>query len=422
MSEELEEDIFCVRCGVASKGREDSPEGEGRGEDSEEGSEEGSEEDRGEGDGEGEDSEGDSGEGEDSKEAGEEEAGHETEKQRRRMGPCADGPSAIGDGEFFPSIEIARETNLEESEEEMLSYPLSEYNLNLTVNPRPNRSSRARADRASGECGSVYEACLDEAVLLGHCARVSVTRGAKKNFDVSACLTWFYRSVHPCVPDMVVGDVMLDYEFALHGRGELSPVYALLSHLAESCRVHCFPVYKLITLSRHRGASAWTRGTEAPFHSQRVRLNTIGAFLCAQDHRLAPLLSRCCFPKPVRPSELGSGSELLPRGDEEELLLLAYSRTLGPVFEFEKVESFPSEVRTSLGDWTFMRLARKSSGVNRYPGTTVVDGYTVAFASESPLFYLRDKGPLVQKLESVAVVVESSSLYRTEVLKKEDPE
>lgn len=341
--------------------------------------------------------------------------------QRQKLGSSV-ALSTIGDGEFFPSIEIAKETDLDESDEDMLSYPLSEYNLNLTVKCYPNHYSMVRADRAPGECGSVYEACLDEAVLLGHCARVSVTRGAKRNFDVSACLTWFYRSVHPCVPDMAVGDVMLDYEFTVHGRGELSPVYALLSHLAESCRVNCFPMCKLITLTRHRGSSVWTRGADEPFHSQRLRANTIGAFLCAQDHRLAPLLSRCCNPSPVQASELWEGCELLPRGDEEQLLLRAYSSTLGPVFEFEKVECFPSKVRSSLGDWSFMRLASRSYGVNRYPGTTVVDGYTVAFASESPLFYLRDEGPLVQKLESVAIVVESSSLYRTDVLKKEDPE
>lgn len=341
--------------------------------------------------------------------------------QRQKLASSV-AQSTIGDGEFFPSIEIAKETDLEESDEDMLSYPLSEYNLNLTIKCYPSHYSMVRADRAPGECGSVYEACLDEAMLLGHCARVSVTRGAKRNFDVSACLSWFYRSVHPCVPDMTVGDVMLDYEFTVHGRGELSPVYALLSHLAESCRVNCFPVCKLITLTRHRGSSVWTRGTDEPFHSQRLRTNTIGSFLCAQDHRLAPLLSRCCNPSPIQASELWEGCELLPRGDEEQLLLRAYSSTLGPVFEFEKVERFPSKVRTSLGNWKFMRLASRSCGVNRYPGTTVVDGYTIAFASESPLFYLRDEGPLVQKLESVAVVVESSSLYRTEVLKKEDPE
>lgn len=114
---------------------------------------------------------------------------------------------------------------------------------------------------------------------------------------------------------------MLDYEFTVHGRGELSPVYALLSHLAESCRVNCFPMCKLITLTRHRGSSVWTRGADEPFHSQRLRANTIGAFLCAQDHRLAPLLSRCCNPSPVQASKLWEGCELLPRGDEEQLLL-----------------------------------------------------------------------------------------------------
>ncbi|CAB1324729.1 unnamed protein product [Coregonus sp. 'balchen'] len=63
------------------------------------------------------------------------------------------------------------------------------------------------------------------------------------------------RAVHPCVPDMKVGDMMLDYEFVMYGKGELSPVYALLSNLAESCRVNCFPMVKLITLTRPRGSS-----------------------------------------------------------------------------------------------------------------------------------------------------------------------
>lgn len=258
----------------------------------------------------------------------------------------------IGDWEFFPCIEAARENDLNESKEDVLSYPLSEYNLNLTIKLLPYRYSMVRADRPSGECGTVYEACLDKAVLLGHCARVFVTRGAKKNFDVSTCLTWFYRTIHPCVPDMNV------------------------------------VAHKLITLTRHRGASMWTRGTDVPFHSQRLRVNMIGAFLCAQDHRLAPMLSRCCDPKPLHPSELWGSCELLPHGDEEELLLQAYLRMLGPVFEFEKVDHFLSKVATSLGDWALMRLVSRSSGVSRYPGTTVVDSCTIAFASKSPLFYL----------------------------------
>lgn len=343
--------------------------------------------------------------------------------QKETPGCSAQARSVIGDGEFFPRVEIANELDVERGhEEDTLSYPLSHYNLHLTVKSAPGCHSMARADRSPGECGSVYEACLDEAVLLGHCARVSVTRGAKRNFDVSSCLTWFYRSVHPCIPDMQVGDVMLDYEFTLHGRGRLSPVYAFLSHLAESCRVNCLARYKLLTLTRHRGASVWTRGTDAPLHSRRLRTNTVGAFLSAQDHRLAALLSRCCHPKPLEPREFHEKSELLPRGDEEELLLRAYSRTLGPAFEFERVKRFPTKVSTSLGEWAFMRLASRSSGVRRYPGTTVVDGYTVAFASESPLFYLRGEGPLVQKLESVAVIVDSSSLYRTDTLRSEAPE
>ncbi|KAE8277724.1 hypothetical protein D5F01_LYC24253 [Larimichthys crocea] len=292
----------------------------------------------------------------------------------------------IGDGEFFPRIEVVREDDLDESEEDMLSYPLAQYNLNLTIKSSPHRYSMVRADRPSGECGSVYEACLDEAVLLGHCARVFVTRGTQKNFDVSACLTWFYRAVHPCVPDMNVGDVMLDYEFALHGRGAHSPVYA-----PESL-------------------GGKLQGQQLP---------------CAQVDHAHQTQRRICVDQGRRravPLAKTEGCELLPRGDEEELFLRAYSKTLGPVFEFEKVDCFPSKVATSLGDWTLMRLAHRSSGVSRYPGTAVVDGYTIAFASESPLFYLRGRGPLVQKLESVAVVVESGSLYRTNVLKEEDPE
>lgn len=51
-----------------------------------------------------------------------------------------------------------------------------------------------------------------------------------------------------------------------------------------------------------------------------------------------------------------------------------------------------------------------------------MDGYTVAFTSESPLFYLKGEGPLVQHLESVAVIVDSSSQYRTDMLRNEMPD
>lgn len=333
-----------------------------------------------------------------------------------------DKNSVIGDGIFFPAIEVASGSDSSMiDEDEILASPLPEYKLNLTCKSLPGRHALVRADRSVGECGSVYEACLDEAVLLGHCVRVSATAGAERNFDVSACLTRFYRSVHPCVPDMKAGDIMLDYEFTVHGRGQLNPVYALLSHLAQSCTVSCFPSHKLITLSRHKGSSVWTRGTDV-LHSRMLRTNTIGAFLCAQDHRLATLLARCCNQKPLSSTEVQKHSGLLPRGDEEELLLEAYSRTLGPVFEFETVTSFPSKVTTSLGEWRFLRLRKASSDVKRFPGITVVDGYTIAFASESPLFYLKGEGPLVQKLESVAVIVDSGSLYRTDVLRNEAPD
>lgn len=83
------------------------------------------------------------------------------------------------------------------NEDEMMTSPLTDHAL-------------VRADRSVGECGSVYEACLNEAILLGHSARVSATAGAKRNFDVSVCLTCFYRSVYHCVPDMKAGDMMLD--------------------------------------------------------------------------------------------------------------------------------------------------------------------------------------------------------------------
>lgn len=330
--------------------------------------------------------------------------------------------TSIGDGEFFPSIEVASDSTGDMlEEEELLSSPLAEYKLNLSRKSLPGRHAMARADRSAGECGCAYEACLDEAVLLGHGVRVTETKGAKRNFDVSACLTCFYRAVHPCVPDMKVGDMMLDYEFAVHGRGRLQPVYALLSHLAQSCRVNCFPSYRLITLSRHRAASVWTRGTDE-ISTRMSRTNTIGAFLCAQDPRLSPLLARCCNPTPLAPKEFYHGSILLPRGDEEELLLEAYSRTLGPAFVFEPVAAFPSRVVTSLGDWRFLRLMTKYEDFKRFPGITVVDRHTVAFASESPLFYLAGEGPLVQRLESVAVIVDSGSRYRTDVLKNEKPD
>lgn len=342
--------------------------------------------------------------------------------KRRKPPGVREEKAVIGDGEFFPLIHVAVDSDRDRiEEEELLSSPLAEYKLHLSRKSQPGRHAMARADRSVGECGCAYEACLDEAVLLGHCVRVTETAGAKRNFDVSACLTCFYRSVHPCVPDMKVGDIVLDYEFVVHGRGRLHPVYALLSHLAQSCRVNCLPSYRLIILSRHRGASVWTRGTDET-NSRMLRANTVGAFLCAQDHRLATLLARCCNPTPLLCSEFYNGCGLLPRGDEEELLRAAYSRTLGPVFEFEQVDAFPGKVTTSLGAWRFLRLTTTSSDVKRFPGITVVDGHTVAFASESPLFYLKGEGPLVQHLESVAVIVDSSSQYRTDVLRNETPD
>lgn len=331
------------------------------------------------------------------------------------------GASKIGDGEFFPSIDVASDSTVDIiGDEESLASPLAEYKLNLSRKPRPGHHAMGRADRSVGECGCAYEACLDEAVLLGHGIRVTDTKGAKKNFDVSACLTSFYRAVHPCVPDMKVGDMMLDYEFAVHGRGLLHPVYALLSHLAQSCRLQSFPSCRLITLSRHRAASAWTRGTDATT-SHTSRANIVGALLCAQDPRLSILLARCCNITPLFPKEFYAGSGLLSRGDEEELLLEAYARTLGPAYVFEPVTS-PSRAVTSLGEWRFLRLRTTSEDTKRFPGVAAVDGYTVAFASESPLFYLAGEGPLVQRLESVAVIVDSSSRYRTDVLKNETPD
>lgn len=55
---------------------------------------------------------------------------------------------AIRDGEFFPVVEAARDVESRDRDsEEALSRPLSEYNLNLTVNARPKRYSMNRADR-----------------------------------------------------------------------------------------------------------------------------------------------------------------------------------------------------------------------------------------------------------------------------------
>lgn len=119
--------------------------------------------------------------------------------------------------------------------------------------------------------------------------------------------------------------------------------------MAQSCSVNCFPSHKLITLSRHKGSSVWTRGTDV-VHSHMLRTNMIGTFLCTQDHRLATLLARCCNQKPLSSTEVQKHSGLLPHGDEEELLLEAYSRTLAAVFEFEPVTRFPSKVTTSLGE------------------------------------------------------------------------
>ncbi|MEO1633128.1 MAG: hypothetical protein AAFU38_20365, partial [Bacteroidota bacterium] len=362
-------------------------------------------------------------EGDRDEEKNEEKKKQREEKDSTSSGSLLSSPSYLGDGVYFPKVEIVKGRELDE-DWDYTSRPLPAYNLDLKVTERPERYALARADRCTGERGFSYRACLDEAMLLGHCARLLATRGRENDFDVSMCLSWFYRAVHPCVPDMRAGDVMLDYEFQVHGRGLLPPVYALLAHLAESSRVTCFPTCKLVTLTRHRGAAAWTGNADAPPRScpGTLRMNTIGAFLCSRDHRLTPLLSRCCVPAPLRESELRPGGELLPRGDEEALLLRAYAETLGPVYEFRRIRRSPGKVVTSLGLWYFLELQTCSPNGFRRPGVSVIDGFTVAFAAESPLFHLRDEGPLVQRLESVAVVVESSSQCRTNALTDEDPE
>lgn len=152
-------------------------------------------------------------------------------------------PKHIGDGFFFPCIEIANVADDErlDDNDRLCSTPLRKYNLNLVVERTPSLHSMARAGHSAGERGLVYNASVDESVMLGHCVRLFNTKGDKRNFDVSACLTYFYRAVHPCVLDMNVGDVMLDYESVVHGDGLSSPVYSLFSHLAASCRVDSIP-------------------------------------------------------------------------------------------------------------------------------------------------------------------------------------
>lgn len=336
---------------------------------------------------------------------------------------AVDGSLTIGDGKYFPNIEIATsgDNNTDDYNEDLLlSTPLIQYNLNLVIRNRIPTPVLARVDRDTGECESVYTASLDEAVLVGHCVRLCNTNALYRNLDISACLTAFYRATHPCVDDLRVGDVVLDYEFDLYGKGSVNPIFSLLSHLASSCQIISIPEHKLFAITRHRGAAVCSRGTDSdtlcPITS---RINLIGAVLCAQDYRLAPLLSRCCSSEPLTSRELQIGS-VLPRGDEETLLLDAYAKTLGDVYEFEKMRQ-PGIVRTSLGVWNFVKLVRDNNISNREPGYTVIDGYTIAHAAESPLLYLRGHGALVQKLESVAVAVVDCT-YRTDVMKNETPE
>ena len=335
--------------------------------------------------------------------------------ERRQRGAAG---ATIGDGSLFPSVEIAALP----MDTQGFTEPLHEYKLNLSVGARPKPFALARADRATSQDGTAYEVHVDEAVMLGHCSRLLASvqpGGGDIGFDVSVCLSAFYRATHPCLLAMAPGDVALDYELVVHGGGSLSPVYALLEHLADTCRVNSFSWTRLVTLTRHRAASAWTRAV--PDSRSREcwggRINLMGAFLCSKDHRLGPLLARCCDPCPLKERELLEDcGNLLPRGDEEELLLRAYEDTLGPVLQFEPVVNAPSSVRTSIGTWRFLRLIARRAGATRRPGISVVDGYTFVHAAESPLFYVLGEGPLVQSLESVALVVQSASARRTLVL------
>ena len=324
-------------------------------------------------------------------------------------------PSAIGDGTLFPLVDIAAfPMDIERPPE-----PLHEYKLNLSVSQQPKSFALVRADRATSQSGAAYEVHVDEAVLLGHCARLLTSidvGGTKAGFDVSVCLNAFYRAVHPCLPAMMPGDVALDYELVVHGGGSLPPVYAILEHVADTSRVMSLSWLRLIILTRHRAASAWA--SAVPDSQSREswgrRINLVGAFLCSRDHRLGPLLARCCDPSPLKAVELlGDSKNLLPRGDEEELLLRAYEETLGPVFQFETVANVPSNVRTSIGKWRFLRLKARRVGASRQPGISVVDGYTFAHAAESPLFHILGEGPFVHCLESVALVVQCASASRT---------
>ena len=349
-------------------------------------------------------------------EDGDREGGHVSTWLTRPVVECRQrNTTAIGDGTLFPLVEIAAfPIDIKGPPD-----PLHEYKLNLSVSQQPKSFALVRADRTTSQSGAVYEVHVDEAVLLGHCARLLTSinlGGTDIEFDISVCLNAFYRAVHPCLLAMVPGEVALDYELVVHGGGSLSPVYAFLEHVADTSRVNSLSWMRLIILTRHRAASAWTNAVP-DLQSRELwgkRINLVGAFLCSRDHRLGPLLARCCDPSPLKECELlGESKYLMPRGDEEELLLRAYEDTLGPVFQFEPIANVPSSVRTSIGTWRFLKLIARPAGASRQPGISVVDGYTFAHAAESPLFHVLGEGPLVQCLESVALVVQSAWATRT---------
>ncbi|KAK2814515.1 hypothetical protein Q5P01_000314 [Channa striata] len=116
---------------------------------------------------------------------------------------------------------------------------------------------------------------------------------------------------------------------------------------------------------------------------------------------------RCCEPKPLRGSESDRAGTAAPRRRRTP----APSQTETPPRVRPSGRALTSRVATSLGTGRFQADERRDlelGAVAQAPGAAAIDGYTAGARAGIAAVLPAGAGPLVQKLESVAVVVESA--------------
>lgn len=282
------------------------------------------------------------------------------------------------------------------------------FRLNL-VRAKPDPVYALRSNRPGTK--QIYATQYDESAVVGWAVDVLSGKGTPNpqthGVDAGKSLTAFYCAVHPSHEDLQVGQVILDYEFTVHGGGAKHPAFSLLTYVTNTVDVtslgpECVGIY------RHKGASAWYHTYDAVAVKN---VNLVAAILCAEEPALSPLLTRAKIPMALTDEEFRHNG--FPE-ETEDLLHESYARIFGPVFVFEEVSEF--SVRTSLGRWRAMRLAKVLDGrrcCRRGKFADVkIDGTRVVVVSDSPLFALRKKGAMFQKLTLPAVVAQDSR-FRT---------